>query len=135
VIVTDADIVGPWVADRNGHDYLSGSCTALGWARHGVLVAGVLFNEYNGRSVQMHVASDGSRHWMTREFLRACFWYPFEQLGVRKIIGLVDSTNHDAQRFDEHLGFVRECVIKDAGKVEDLIVYSMTRQQCRFLKG
>jgi hypothetical protein len=82
----------------------------------------------------MHVAAVPGARWMTREFLWVCFDYPFNQLRVNKILGLVDSTNVPAQRFDQNLGFVLEHSIKDAGKVGDLLVYSMTRQQCRFLE-
>lgn len=123
-----------WVADRTGGNYYAGSGSSIGLARDGEIVAGVLYDNFTGRAVQMHVASDGSRKWMNREYLRACFDYPFRQLGVNKVIGIVDSTNTDALRFDHHLGFVTEAVIKDAGKHGDLHILSMTRQQCRFLK-
>lgn len=134
MISVEADFVGPWVAEKTGGTYSPGSASVIGLEKDGELVAGVMFENYNGNSVQMHVASDGSKRWMTKEFLRAAFWYPFEQLKVKKIIGLVDSTNLPAQRFDEHLGFRRECTIADAGKVEDMIVYSMTREQCKYLR-
>jgi RimJ/RimL family protein N-acetyltransferase len=92
----------------------------------------VVFDNYNGRSISMHVAGEGG-HWMTRDYARACFGYAFGQLGVRKIIGLVDSTNEAAKRYDEHLGFRVEGVITDAGKHGDLLIYSMTPDQCRWL--
>lgn len=100
--------------------------------KDGALIAGVLFDNFTGRSVQMHVAGTGKR-WLTREFLNFCFRYPFEQLKVNKVVGLVDSTNAAALRFDLHLGFQQEAVIKDAGKVGDTIILTMTREQCRFL--
>jgi RimJ/RimL family protein N-acetyltransferase len=82
----------------------------------------------------MHVASVPGKRWMTREYLRVCFDYPFNQLKVKKIIGLVDSQNTDALKFDENLGFVTEYILQDAGKTANLHILSMTRQQCRFLK-
>lgn len=121
-----------WTAERTGGSYYAGSGRGIGWERDGQLVAGVLYDNFNGRSVQMHVAAIG-KSWMVREYLRTCFDYPFNQLKVNKVIGLVDSTNLDALRFDRHLGFVDEAVIKDAGKVGDLHVLTMTRQQCRFI--
>lgn len=81
----------------------------------------------------MHVAGEGKR-WMTKEYLRVCFDYPLNQLKVKKILGLVDSTNMDARKFDEHLGFELEACIKGAGPKGDLLIYSMTAEQCRFLK-
>lgn len=80
----------------------------------------------------MHVAGEGG-HWMTRNFARVCFEYPFVKLGVKKILGFVDSDNEQARRYDERLGFVLEAVIKDASENGDLCVYSMTREQCRWI--
>lgn len=134
MIVFDVDRLGPWVAQRTGGKYYAGSGHAIGLERNGQLVAGVLYDNYTGRSVQMHVASDGTGRWMTREYLRICFDYPFNQMKVNKVIGLVDSTNAEAIRFDENIGFHREHVVTGAGKHGDLIIYSMTREQCRWLK-
>lgn len=124
-----------WVAQRTGGDYYAGSGKGIGLVRGGNLVAGVLYDNWTGRAIQMHVASDGSRKWLNREFLRVAFEYPFEQLKLNKVIGIVDSTNTDALRFDHHLGFVTEAIIKDAGRHGDLHILSMTRQQCRFLRN
>lgn len=132
-MITFGEDVARWVAERTGGKYFAGSGQGIGWQKNGNLIAGVLFDNYTGRSVQMHVAAIGKR-WMVREYLNFCFRYPFEQLRVEKIIGLVDSTNADALRFDRHLGFTDEAVIADAGRHGDIIILSMTRGQCRFLK-
>lgn len=124
--------VGPWTCERTGGTFESDS-TAIGLEEDGELVAGVVFDNYNSRSICMHIAAIPGARWMTREYLWVCFAYPFNQLKVNKILGLVDSTNHAARKFDEHLGFMLECNIKDAGRDGDLLIYSMTRQQCRFL--
>lgn len=106
----------------------------MGLWKNGDLVAGVLYDNFTGRSVQMHVASDGTKRWMSKAFLYLAFDLPFNKWRVNKIIGLVDSTNIDAQRFDENIGFHLEHVVTDAGPKGDLLIYTMTRQQCRFLK-
>lgn len=133
-MIVTGEHVCAWVAERTGGQYFNGSGTGIGLEKDGVLVAGVLYDSWTGRSMQMHVASDGSRKWLNREYLKACFDYPFNHLKLNKVIGIVDSTNADALRFDHHLGFVTEAVIKDAGKYGDLHILSMTRQQCRFLR-
>ncbi len=102
--------------------------------KDGELVAGVLFDRCSGKSVVAHIASVSGKNWITREFLRLILSYPFDQLKVKKIIAPVDSSNESAQRFNKHLGFVTEAVISDAGKIGDLHLMTMTRQQCRFLK-
>lgn len=132
MIVADAARIGPWVCARTGGTFEPGCSTAMGWEIDGELVAGVLFDQFNGRSICMHVAAERP---VTRSYTRACFSYVFNQLGVMKAIGLVDSTNAKALRFDSHLGFVEEARIKDAGKFGDLVILTMTRQQCRWLNG
>lgn len=131
VIGQDA-IVGPWVCARTGGEYTGG--VTIGMARDGVLIAGVLFDSWNGRSMAMHVAADGGG-WLTREYLRAAFTYAFVQMKVAKLIGLVDETNAAARRFDEHLGFQLEARITDAAPKGDLLIYSMTPAQCRYLEA
>jgi RimJ/RimL family protein N-acetyltransferase len=124
--------VGEWVCARIGGTFDLSGATAIGLEKDGRLIAGVMYDHYNGRSIAMHVAGEGG-HWMTREFARACFGYAFNQLGVNKVIGLVDSTNESARRYDEHLGFRLEATITGAGRTGDLLIYSMTPEQCRWI--
>lgn len=132
MIVTGQDQrVGSWVCERTGGSYTEGS--TVGLEKDGKLVAGVLYDHYNGASIAMHVAAEGKR-WLNRDYLWFCFWYPFEQLKVKKVIGLVPSTNEAALKFDLHLGFVEEGRIADAVPDGDLILLTMTRQQCRYLE-
>jgi RimJ/RimL family protein N-acetyltransferase len=125
--------VGHWVSDRLEATFNPELDEAIGLEKKGQIVAGVVFDNFNGRSICIHVAAEGS-HWLTRSFIRAVFTYAFDVAKVNKLIGPVDSTNERAMRFDEHLGFVPEAVLTGAGRHGDLILYSMTRQQCRFLK-
>jgi L-amino acid N-acyltransferase YncA len=131
VIVFDADRIGPWVCERTGGRYEPSTSAAVAMEEDGAITAGVLYDMFNGRSICMHVAVEKP---VTRGFTRTAFDYPFNQLKVNKVIGLVDSTNAKALRFDKHLGFVEEARIEGAGKSGDLIILTMTRQQCRWIK-
>lgn len=122
-----------WVAERTTDTYYPNSGVGIGIQKDGRITAGVLFNGYCGRSIQIHVAKEPDAY-INREWLFVLFDYAFRQLGVNKIIGIVDSTNEAALRFDKHIGFVEEAVIKDAGKHGDMHVLTMTREQCRFLR-
>lgn len=133
IVFDRPDEVGRWTCERLGGVWNPESDNAIGIERNGSLIAGVVYDNFLGQSICMHVAAEG-RHWLTREFLRAVFSFPFDQLRVHKVIGPVDSSNARACHLDEHLGFVPEAVITGAAKGGDLILYSMTRQQCRFLK-
>lgn len=133
-IVTDQpDRVAEFVGDSLGVSGFA-NYTAIGLEDDGELIAGVLFDYYNGASINMHVAAIPGRRWLTREYLRFCFWYPFEQLGCKRITGLVPASNKDAQRFDEHLGFELEATLKDAAPDGDVLVYRMFRDQCKWLQ-
>lgn len=119
---------------RTGGQWTPGCGAAIGLEKHGRLVAGVLFDNFNGANINMHVASDGSKNWMCREYLWFCFYYPFKQLGVKRITGLVAESNLAARRFDEHIGFELETSLKDAAPDGDLLVYRMTPDKCRWLE-
>jgi RimJ/RimL family protein N-acetyltransferase len=113
----------------------SASAAGIGLKQDGQLISGVIFDDYNGSNVWMHVAAIPGRRWMTREFLYAAFAYPFIQLGCKRITGWVEASNTDARRFDEHLGFKQEAVLKHAARDGgDVIIYVMFREDCRFLK-
>lgn len=129
------DIVVPWVGSRIDEDDFGIKPVALGLEDDGELIAGVVFNLYTGPSIAMHVAAQPGRRWMTRDFLFRCFAYPFLQLQCNRITGFVRADNLDAQRFDEHLGFVREGVIrKGATDGTDFILYGMLKEECRWLE-
>lgn len=131
MIVFDAERIGPWVCERTGGRYEPSTSAAVAMEEDGVITAGVLYDMFNGRSICMHVAIEKP---VSRRFTRICFDYPFNQLKVHKVMGLVDSTNSKALRFDKLLGFVEEARIEGAGKTGDLVILTMTRQQCRWIK-
>ena len=116
-----------------GKDRFPDDSPSIGVIEDGEIVGGVVYSMYTGNGIMMNVASS-NRRWLTRTFLRAAFAYPFKQLGCTRVSGLVRVDNADAQRFDEHLGFVREGLIRrgdDDGT--DLILYGMLREECRWL--
>ena len=125
----------PWVGQKVDEDRFGEDCVALGLEEDGELIAGVVFNWYTGASISMHVAAEPGRRWLNRDFLYRCFAYPFLQLNCNRVTGLVKVDNLDAQRFDEHLGFVKEGVIRQgADDKTNLILYGMLKSECRWLE-
>jgi RimJ/RimL family protein N-acetyltransferase len=100
----------------------------------GNLLGGVVYTGYTGPggSISVHVSGYDPR-WINRNLSWVCADYPFNQLGVRKIIGQIPSWNDQSLRFATNLGFLPECVIKDMYPDGDCIVLSMYREHCRFL--
>ncbi len=94
----------------------------------------MVYDCYNGAGITAHLwIAEGKVP--SREWYAAIFDYPFNRLRVKKISGQVASTNVAACKLDERMGFVREAVIKDYIVGGDLIVYTMTRDQCRILNS
>ena len=124
--------VGRWVEEHGGGEWRPGA-KCIGLESRGELIAGVQYDWNNGASCYMHVAALG-RRWLDREFLWYCFYFPFVQLGCNVVIGLVGEDNLDARRFDEHLGFTLHTSIPDAHPSGALRVYTMRREDCRWLK-
>lgn len=136
IIMNQPDWIGRWVMERMGATWTDGRGTAIGLVSlspypdrelHRVR-AGVVFEGWNGASLNMHVAAEPGAHWLTPRFLHACIWYPFGQLGARKVVGLVGSANAEALRFDQKLGFRIEATLEDAHPDGALVVLTMDRK-------
>jgi RimJ/RimL family protein N-acetyltransferase len=114
----------------------SESAAGIGLRSDGELIAGVLYDDYNGSNIWMHVAAKPGRRWLTRGYLYTCFAYPFIQCNCQRVTGWVEASNTDSLRFTEHLGFKQEAVLKRAApNGDDVILYVMFREDCRFIKG
>jgi RimJ/RimL family protein N-acetyltransferase len=99
----------------------------------GRLLGGVIFTGFTGASIGLHVAGFDP-NWINRDMLWVTFSYPFEQLGVKKITGTIHSGNQKAILFNRKLGFVEEARLADIFPDGDLIVMSMRKDDCRWLK-
>lgn len=135
VTTKENDILGPWIASRLGFQWYPGRGQCFGQIEDDKILAVVLFEDYNGVNCSMHVAASvtDKARWLTKEFLFACFDYPFRQLKCKRVTGLVPAKNMAARRFDEHLGFILEATLKDAWPDDNLLVYRMYREECRWL--
>jgi RimJ/RimL family protein N-acetyltransferase len=98
------------------------------------LLGGVLFTEYRGGSVAIHMAGFDP-HWVNRAMIYLAFDYPFNQLKVKKLIGLVPESNERARNANLKLGFTDEYLIADIydGPVNGMYIMSMLKDQCRWL--
>jgi RimJ/RimL family protein N-acetyltransferase len=123
-----------WVGERIGELEFSPGAIGIGLEEDGELIAGVVFSMYTKASISMHVAAIPGKRWMTKEYLWRVFAYPFIQLNCNRVTGLVREDNLVAQRFDEHIGFKREGLIrKGATDGTNFILYGMLKEECRWL--
>ena len=77
-----------WAESRIGMKFRP-DAKALGRMKNGELVAVVVYDNFSEADCNMHIASDGSKRWLNRELLAAAFYYPFVQLKLRRVTGLV----------------------------------------------
>lgn len=104
----------------------------IGLRRGGELVAGVAYEGFNGQNMWIHVAAMPGARWLVRDYLRACFAYPFLVCGVRRLSGYVNESNAAARRFNEHLGFREEARLHGAAPDGgDVILMVMWKEECR----
>lgn len=107
---------------------------AIGLRRDGILVAGSIYEGFNGSNVWVHLAAVPGGHWLNRMYLRAAFFYVFVQLGCSRLSGYVNASNMEARRFDEHIGFKEEARLKGAAPDGgDVILYVMWQGDCRYV--
>ncbi len=132
VILHQDEFVGGWVCRQNGGVW-EGRGVAIGLGDGDKLIAGVLFDSYNGASCQVHLASDGSRQWMNKEFLWLAFALPFIQWKLNMLIGPVAETNLASRSFCERMGFVLGATLEDAHPNGALLLYTMKRSACPWL--
>lgn len=101
----------------------------------GEILVVCVYHRFSETNCEMAIASDGKRHWMTRAAVLAAFAYPFNQLGLLRVTGVVETTNRPALRFSNKLGFVAEGLLADwFGPGRDGILLGMTRNNCRWIR-
>lgn len=131
MIYLNDDVTGPWVCEKAGGTWVKGRGSTIGWVKDGCLVAGVLYEDFNGANILAHIR--GEKGWAEREFLRIMFDYPFNQLKVVRITAPIKSTNIVAQDFVQRLGFRLECKLDRATPDGDLHLYRIFRDECKYL--
>lgn len=122
-----------WLNKRVTVSY-SNDFRAIGWVENSVLKAVVGYTDTNGKSAQIHVAAEG-KNWMRREFLWFTFYYPFVQLNLTWLVGVVNANNAEALKMDTNIGFKEFARLEDGFAAgEDLIFLRLHRESERVQK-
>jgi hypothetical protein len=91
------------------------------------------YNGFIGRTCCMHVVIQKPEA-MSPRVVRDAFAFPFQVCGLEAVLGMVDSVNDAALDFDRRLGFTEIARIPNGGLEGDLVVFRMTRAECRWLR-
>lgn len=129
----DSELVGPWVCKRIGCKWVPDGGSVIGKLVDGKLVAGVIYQDFNGANIGAHIAGEGN--WADRVFLAVIFDYPFNQIGTKRITAPVCSTNTKSIDLLTKMGFNLEAKLHGATSKGDLLLFSMFKNECKYLRG
>lgn len=124
---------GNWALKRVPYVETWGQFTAIGLERDGEPIAATIYHDYTYSNILMSFAAIPGKRWLTREYLRAIFRYPFVQLGCRRVTGVIASRNSDSLRFAHKLGARVDGVLKHALPDDDLVVMGILKEDCRWI--
>ena len=123
-----------WAEQQIPHCRFRPDAKAIGLVCDEKVRAAAVYDTFTTTSCFMHLASDGSKTWASREFLIRIFAYPFIQLGYGRVSGAVSELNAASMNIVERFGGVLEGIQRRAGPMgEDLLLFGMLRQECRVL--
>ena len=122
--------VGLWVGERMEGIFPAERSVAIGLEKDGRLVAGTVYENWNGRSVVCHIAWER----VTPTYVAAVYDYAYNVCGVDKIIGPISSNHTRALRLVRKMGFSEEARLKDAAPDGDIVLMTLTPERCRFLE-
>jgi RimJ/RimL family protein N-acetyltransferase len=129
--ITSDHSAGHWTATKVDGGYFQERSKSIGLKKDGEFVAGVIYENWHGKSITCHIAVTGR---MTPAYLFAIFDYPFNVCKVGKIIVPVNSANIKSIKFVEKMGFQEEARIKDAMADGDMVILTMPKEQCKYLE-
>jgi hypothetical protein len=126
---------GDWVMGRLGGAFNARTDHSICVHRDGHIRGGIVYTGYLGASIVGHSAGDESA-WISRDFLWMVFDYVFNQLGCRKLVAMVPSSNTRAISVDLRLGFRLEGRLTEmlADPTDDLLILTITKAQCKWLR-
>ena len=128
-LITDHS-AGHWTAECIDGKYFEAMSQSIGLKKNGEFVAGVIYENWNRRSITCHIAISGR---LTPRYLAVIFDYPFNVCDVKKIIVPVDATNSKSVTLVEKMGFTEEARIKDGMADGDMILFTLAKDDCKYL--
>lgn len=133
IVYGEQQRLGMWLCNLLKEPYEdSKSVVYIGFEVAGKLTAVAAYNHYrqNG-SIFMHIGVTGP---ITKGFLKAIFYYPFEQLELPIVLMQINSTNIKSLKFARKVGSKEEIVVPLAGTDGcDLHILRLTKKSCKYI--
>jgi L-amino acid N-acyltransferase YncA len=112
-----------------------GDLQAIFWVNEQNQIEWVIgYTAFIGKTCQMHMVNLKGGY-TPKQLLKSAFDYPFNQLGMEKAFGIVNSLNTKAMEYDQKLGF-KEAIRFAGMHVDggDLVVFEMNKSDCRWIR-
>lgn len=102
--------------------------SSMAVVKDGVLIAGVLYQEYYAGSGTIEIsAASSSKVWMTRKVIHDMFSMPFEKLGSHLVVVKTSERNTPVREISERVGLDRHYIPDLRGKGHGEYTYTMNR--------
>jgi len=128
MVVIDRDIA-IWVMAKVGR-YLP-EMTAIGDVKDGKLIAGIAFETQTKTTLWGHQKIDSPP---CKQFWINVADFIFNQAGCKRFSAMVEANNEKAIRLNKHIGFVVEATLEDAGDNGDVLIMTLWKEDCKFLR-
>jgi len=129
ILTNDKEWVGSVGMARTGCNFPHGCEAVIGAVdENDSLVAGVVYDHFTETCVTATIAIEKKN--LPRRLVKAMFRYPFEQMGVKKIIVYLNEANRASVRLASKLGFAIEGRIKDVYPDGSMFIMSLSRANC-----
>jgi RimJ/RimL family protein N-acetyltransferase len=132
LVFDQKEVIAAWVARQVEQTASWGDFYAMGAEENGTIIAGIVFNGFNGVNATCHIAVNKSGRYLI-DLLRHGADYAFLHCGLKRLTGLVESDNAKAIKLDLHMGFEREFTMRQAGsKGQDIEVLVLWPESFRY---
>lgn len=109
-----------------------GECKAIGFAREGKLVAGVVYHNWDEAAGVIEISSASiCRDWATKTAIRRIFEYPFDQIGCQMCIARISENNTRARRIWKAFGATEYKIPRLRGRDEAETIHTLTIEAWR----
>lgn len=129
IICQPKDAIATFVAGHVGAPEGWTNFSALALLGDRGIMAGVIYSRWTSHDAHVTLAVVGRA---TPEFVFAAFDYPFNQVGLRRVSALARASNLRSIRLAQHLGFTLEGRLRRAAGSEDILLFGLLREECRW---
>ena len=131
IIDNDLPRCQQWLADKTG-GVGTDMVVCIGLEKDGQLIAVTGYNLFNGKSCHVHFCIEKGAY-PTRQYIWFVHYYAFVQAGLTMMIALMAASNERILRLARHLGYVEKYRIDDAHPEGEMILCTLTKENCKYL--